>query len=305
MSAETGPIIFYGQSFSGTDLPEVGSNASEETRLRACPLGAYEVHFRQQPQYELSGDFLFNEDTPRTEHEFEVLEDSAGIERTMMIRRLDDRINLQSVEIIPLDWRGIPIEFTALEVSESQRTIRYSKDHPPESLKLKVSGLNVLNVETIDTSLWVNSRHFSPGRLGAFILRAEEIWIDRLSNPGGAKRKIEEHLLAFFKLVLHDDSERRFDLACGYRMPLGNGIYTSVPVMPPKTLTLKDSNELFVALLPFLNNWYQNSSPGKGVFAFGVKIYGTASREAVPVLHFITLCLATESIDGWKEKDEQ
>jgi hypothetical protein len=306
MPSESGPIIFYDQRFSGTDLPEVENNASEETRVRASPYGIYELHFRQQPQYALTGAFLFNEESElaRNEsgHQFEIVEDIAGIERTMMIRSVGDRIDINSVEIIPLDWKGTPLESTPLEVSERQRTIRYAKDPPHESLKLKVSSLNVLEVETIDTPLWVDGRGFSPERVAAFISRSEEIWLDRLNNPGGEKRNIEEHLSAFLKLVLDNDSERRFDFECAYRMRLSEGLYTSLPVMPPQSLTLKTANELFSALLPFLNNWYESTSPAKGVFAFGVKIYGTASREAVPVLHFTTLCLRIESIDGWTNR---
>jgi hypothetical protein len=308
MSSESGRIIFYDQRFSGTDLPEVGNNASEETRVRASPYGIYELHFRQQPQYDLSGAFLFNEegsDTNRDEsgHQFEIVEDIAGIERTMMIRSVGNRININSVEIVPLDWKGVPLEFTPLEVSDRQRTIRYAKDPPHESLKLKVSGLNVLEVETVDTPLSVDGRSFSPERVATFISRPEEIWIDRLNNPGAGKRRIEEHLSAFVKLALDNYPERRFDFSCAYRMRLSEGLYTSLPVMPPQSLTLKDSNQLFSSLLPFLNNWHESTSPGKGVFAFGVKIYGTASRAAVPVLNFTTLCLPIESIEGWKEKN--
>ena len=113
MQSEAGSIIFYDQTFGGTALPESGDNGSEEARVRAAPVGVYELSFRQQPRYELSGAFLFNDQKPRSQHDdqkqFEILEDIAGIERTLMIQRIGDSISLESVEIIPLDLRWNPL----------------------------------------------------------------------------------------------------------------------------------------------------------------------------------------------------
>ena len=43
MPSEAGAIIFYDQSFGGFDLPEGGDDVSEAIRLRAAPVGVYEL----------------------------------------------------------------------------------------------------------------------------------------------------------------------------------------------------------------------------------------------------------------------
>jgi hypothetical protein len=305
MPSDTGTIIFYDQNFTGTVLPETGDSVSEERRVRAVPIGVYELSFRQQPRYELEGALLFNADNPDAQRfeqqkQFEIVEDNAGIERTLMIQRTREAINLESVEVIPLDWRENPIEFTQLAVSESQRTIRYRKDPPVESLKLKVSGVNVFDVESINATLWANDRNYAPGQLAAFIRRSEDIRIDRLGNSQGGARKIEDHLLTFFRLLLEKAPDRTFDFECSYRYPtVDGGPCALLPVLIPQTLSLPTASELFSALLPALNNWYQSFSPPEGVFDFGVKVYGAGLRQSVPILHLTGVILPIESIAGW------
>ena len=305
MLSDTGTIIFYDQSFNGSALPEGGDSGSEEARLQALPIGVYELCFRQQPHYELDGALVFNAENLEAQRveqqkQFEIVENTAGIERTLMIQRTSDAINLESVEVIPLDWRDNPIEFTALAVSESQRTIRYRKDPPVEYLKLKVSGLNVFDVESIDARLSANGRNYSPGRLAGFIRRLEEIRIDRLDNSQGSARKIEDHLLTFFRLLLQKAPNRTFDFECSYRYQIvDGGPYALLPVLVPQTLTLATASKLFSALLPALNNWYRSSSPPKGVFDFGVKVYGAGTRQSLPILQLTGITLPIESIAGW------
>ena len=158
MSPDTGRIIFYDQNFGGTALPEAIDNVSEESRVRALPIGIYELCFRQQPRYELDGALLFNLENLDSQRDvpprqFQIVEDAAGIERILKIQRTSDAINLESVEVIPLDWRENPIEFTELGVSEIQRTISYRQDPLVECLKLKFSDLNVFDVESINATL--------------------------------------------------------------------------------------------------------------------------------------------------------
>ncbi len=155
MTSDSGTIIFYNQNFGGAALPEGGDSVSEAARVRAVPVGVYEWCFRQQPQYELDGALLFNAGNfdPQNDEQpkqFEIAEDITEIERILTIRRTSDAINLESVEIIPLDWRENPLEFSQPTVSESQRTIRYLKDPPVESLKLRVSAVNVFEVENLN-----------------------------------------------------------------------------------------------------------------------------------------------------------
>lgn len=301
MTSDSGTIIFYNQNFGGTALPEGGNSVSEAARVRAVPVGVYELSFRQQPQYELQGALLFNAENPDAKQkQFEIEEDITELERTLTIRRTSDVINLESVEIIPLDWRENPLEFTQLAVSESLRTIRYRKDPPVESLKLRVSDMNVFEVENINATLWANGRNYFPGQLAALIKRSEDIRIDRLDKLLGGARKIEDHLLAFFRLLLEKAPGRTFDFECSYRYQIvSGGPHALLPVLTPQTLRLASASELFSALLPALNNWYQNASPPQGVFDFGVKIYGSGSQQSLPILHLTGIILPIESIAGW------
>jgi hypothetical protein len=199
MLTEAGPIIFYGQKFEGIALPE-GADVSEETRLRAAAVGTYEVWFRQQPQYEFCGAFLLNDEKLEPQrHEqqkqLEVSEDIAEDKRTLTIETSADGINLNSLGIIPLDWRENPLEFNQLEVSERQRTISCPKDLPIESLKLEFSGINVFEVETINAALWTTAGNYSAGKLTTLIRRSEDIRLDGLDNSPSGARTLAEHLL--------------------------------------------------------------------------------------------------------------
>lgn len=306
MLSEPGSIMLYGQKFEGTALPEV-REVGEETRLRAAAIGSYELWFRQQPLYEFSGAFLLNDEKPVPErHEqqkqFDVSEDIAEVEKRLTIQSTSDICNLDSIEIIPLDWRENPVEFTVLDASESQRTISYRKDAPVESLKLKLSGINVFEVETIDAVVLAKGKDYSPGKVSALIKRSEDIRVDRLDNSHGSVRRIEEHLLTFLRLLLEKVPNRTFDFECNYRHQLvDGGPDVLVPVLYQQSLTLPAASELFPNLLPQLRYWHENSSPPEGVFDFGVRVYGAGLRESVPVLHLTAIVLPIESIAGWND----
>ncbi len=155
-------------------------------------------------------------------------------------------------------------------------------------------------------SLRANGRNYLPGQLTALIKRTEDIRIDRLDSSQGAARKIEDHLLAFFRILLEKAPERIFDFECSYRYQMvDGGPHALLPVLIRQTLSLESASESFSALLPTLNNWYQSASPPKGVFDFGVKVYGAGSRQSVPptvpILHLTGIILPLESIAGWNK----
>jgi hypothetical protein len=300
MLSETGPIIFYDHKFDGASLPE-GDDVSEATRLRAAAVGVYELTLRQQPHYEFSGAFLFNDEkAQRQQKQFEVSEDITKDERSLTIQSAADVIDLDSLEFIPLDWRGDPLEFTPLETSKSQRKISYRKDAPVESVKLKLSGINVFEVETINATLWTTTENYSPEKLSTFIRRSEDIRLDQLDNSAGGARTVEDHFHTFFRLLLEKTPNRSFDFECGYRSKLGDGVPDAlVPVMFQQSLTLPAASELFSLLQSELRRWYQSVSPADGVFNFGVKVYGAAGP--VPVIYFTSLVLPVTSIAGWPD----
>src|SRR6185437_15401896 len=277
MLSEVGPLVFYGQKFEGIALPEVG-DVSEETRIRAAATGVYELWFRQQPQYQFTGALVFNDEKPdlrQSEHQqtlFEVSEVIAGMERTLTVQITADGINLDTLEIIPLDWREDPVEFTLLEASESRRTISYRKNVPVESLKFKLSGVNVFEIEIINAVLQANGRDYSPGKLSTFFRRSDEIRIDKLTNSPSSVGSIEDHLSTFFRLLLEKAPNRIFDYECNYRYQIADGGPNAfVPVFFSESQSLPTATESFSKLYPILTNWYQNFSPPAGVFDFGVK----------------------------------
>ena len=304
MLSESGPIIFYSQKFDGIDL-RVGPDISEEALLRAAAVGLHELVLRQQPQYEFSGAFLFNDEKPETQRDeqqkqFEVSEDVAQADRTLSIQSPAEGLDLNSVELIPLDWREHPLEVTVLEAGKSKRTISYPKDLPVESLRLKLTGVNVFEVETVNTAFRTTAGNYSPGKLTTFIRRSEDMRLDRLDNSGGASRTVEEQLHTFFRILLEKAPNRSFDFECGYRSRLGDGVPDAlVPVMFRESLTLPTASELFSQVQPELNRWYRSVSPSDGVFNFGVKIYGSAPSESVPVIYLTSLVLPISSIAGW------
>lgn len=281
----------------------------KSTKKRAFGLrpSAATSWFRQPPHYEFGGAFLFNDEKPDPERyeqqkQFDVSEDIAEVERRLTIQSTGNSSNLNSLEIIPLDWRENPLEFKVLEVSESQRTISYRRDAPVESLKLKLSGINVFEVEIINAVLRVTGRDYSLGKLSALIKRSEDISIDRLDNSQGSVRRIEEHLMTFLRLLLEKVPNRTFDFECNYRhQVVDGGPDVLVPVLYQQSLTLPAASELFPNLLPQLSNWHENSSPPEGVFDFGVRVYGAGLRESVPVLHLTAIVLPIESIAGWND----
>ncbi len=134
------------------------------------------------------------------------------------------------------------------------------------------------------------------------IKSSEDIRIDRLDNSRGDARRIEEHLLTFFRMLLEKAPDRTFDFECGYRYQVvSGGPHVLVPVFSRRSLSLPTASELFTNLLPELRDWFQNVSPPEGFFDFGVRVYGAGSRQSVPVLDLMGIVLPIESIAGWND----
>lgn len=302
MSVETGQPRFYGQSFEGVAVPERGGEVGEEARLHLAPVGVYEVHLRQQPKYEFGGELLCNGATPQLsgdegERQFEVSEDVAGIERTLMIQVNGDEAPFESLEVTPLDWDERPIQFTRMGEDARHSTIRYRKNAPPESLKIRFSGISVFEVESIIGCLWVRGRSYTLDPLPAVITRGDEIRVDLLRNPNGGARRLEEHLRALFGALAEDAPGRACTVRWDYQyLPSPGGLPVIIPVLMKTSLSLSGDDALFSEIPAPLIDWYQTSAPAKGVFNFGVEVYGTRSPEPAPVLRHTQLLLPPELI---------
>lgn len=300
MWSESGLLKLYGQNFEGSPVAESAEGVVEEARLRAAPLGLYEFFFRQQPGYEFSGAVLFNEPDGRAEQkQFEATEEISGTERTLSIQRTGGGVSIESVEIIPLDWKQHPLDFTQLEVSASRRTIRYSENPSPEALQVRISGLNVFEVESVTACLRAQGsdeiRFREPQ--AAFIRRQDAIRIDALDNPQGEARGIERHLHALLGILFEMGNGRACELDCRYQYQLtADGLDISVPVLPGMAFDSESNHERYNELAAQLRRWYRDASPKKGAFAFGVKVHSVRTPQPVPVLHLSQLLLPADSI---------
>ena len=296
MPSESGPLRWYGQRFEGVAIPD---GVSEEARLRFAPIGVYEMFFRQQPRYEFSGAFLFNGARPQSpgqegQRQFEATEDTSGVERTLTIQRTGGDIPFESLEFIPLDLEERPIDFTRLEAGARRCTIRYSKDAPPESLKIRLPGINVFDVETVAACLWASGEQYSPEPLAAVISRDDGIRVDRISNPTGKTRKLEEHLLALFDALPDKAAERACRIQCDYQYQLSaDGSTADVPVVLADVSPLASAS--FSELAEKLLDWYQEMAPRSGAFVIKLRVFGI-NTLAPPALHLTQMLLPSESI---------
>ena len=304
MSAELGIPVLYDQSFEGAAIAEGVGSASEEIRLRSAPVGVYEFLFRQPPRYDLSGAVFFNDTEPGSNgyderKQFEVIEDLTGAERTLIIQSAGSGISLESVELIPLDWRRTPIDYTQLEASARRRMISYANNPPPEALAIRISGLNVFDVESITACLWAHGtdRIRFPAPQAAFIRCSEAIRVDQLNNPGASPRRLEEHLLALLDVFSNVLNERAFELDCRYQYQLTEGgLDVSAPVLNAVALDSESKGAILSEVAFGLTRWYREVSQKKGAFAFGVKFYSVRRVEPVPVLYLSQLILPYHSI---------
>lgn len=304
MSSELGPIRLYGQSFEGEPIPESVGDVSEEARLRSTPIGLYEFSFRQQPRYEFSSAVFFNGDEPAParqddQKQFEAIEEITEGERTLLIQSAEGAISIESLEIVPLDWRENPLDYTQLEDGESRRTIRYSENPPPESLRVRIFGLNVFDVESVTACVWANGRQdvrFPEPQI-AFIERSGVIRVDRLDNPAGEVRGLEDHLQKLLGILFDITAGRAFEFDCRYQyQPVVGGPQASIPVMGSIQLNSNSYGENLSILATGINSWYRDSAPPAGAFAFGVKVYSVRASRPFPVLHLSQLLLPPEAI---------
>jgi hypothetical protein len=309
MSSLSSPVVLLRQSFKAAAIPARREGVSEEARLRVAPVGAYEYVLHQSPQYEFRSAVFYNgaqldPDDFDTQQQFKVSEVIEETERTLTIESLSDDISVEPVEIIPLDWKQRPLEFTRLETGARRRTIRYREDPPPHALKIRISGLNVVAVESFNACLWSDA--MEEGRCcephAAFIERQEPIRIDLLDNPRGEARRVDEHLLKFLGIVFGQDAAnatagRDFKLECSHRYEIADGAAeTSVPVLGRYYVASANVGENLSRLATMLSQWQRDASPGKGSFVFGVEVYGVTAQERVPILRLNQLLLPTESI---------
>jgi hypothetical protein len=296
------------QSFEKEAIPERREDISEEARLRAALSGVYEYKLHQEPRYEFSSAVLYNQDqfldtlVPRGHDVFKVVEDVEGAERTLTIMEsMRNAASVGPIEILPLDGRQQPLDFRTLEVSASRPTIGYGHDSPPQALQIRISGLNVVDVESATACVWAGGMPGVQFSTPVFPLlqRSEPIRVDLLANPRAEARGLEEHLQAVFGIVFGKSSGRDFKLECCYRYQImGSGPDVSLPVL--QDAIPSNSENLSLTMSSALKKWHQDVAPKKGTFVFQLAVFAANSHQTLPVLNLSELLLPCESIADLK-----
>jgi hypothetical protein len=300
------PVTLLRQTFEAAAIPTDGEGVSEEARLCAALCGVYEFVLYQAPPFEFSSALFYNQDPPLDagplsvhpggHRRFTAAEHDDGAECMLTIESIGDESPLALVEIVPLDSTQRPLDFTALDLDARRRTIRYAHDRPAEALRIRASGLNVVDIESVNACVWTGEMpavHFAQS-LSGFVDRRQPFRIDLLGDPRAEARTLQEHLLAALAIVLGTASGRDFELDVTYRFPAGgDGPPLRVPVMLA-TLT-SNSQDLSRTVSSALEKWYRATAPEKGEFVFELTIFAANARK-IPVLTLRQLSLPIESI---------
>ena len=295
------------QSFDKQAIPDRREDISEEARLRAALCGVYAFMLHQEPRYEFNSAVLYNQErfpdtlVPHGHEVFTAVEDVEGPERALTI--VESKRNSASVgpiEIIPLDERHQPLDFRSLEVGTSRRTIGYGHDSPPQALQIRISGLNVVDVESVTACVWADGmprvQFVTP--VVPLLQSHEPIRVDLLANPQKEARGLEEHLQAVFGIVSGKPSGRVFKLGCYYRYQImDNGLESSLPVLQTGPI---NSDSLSRTISSALKKWHQQVAPTKGTFVFQLAAFAAHGHQASPVLNLSELLLPWDSIADLK-----
>lgn len=153
MPSQSPPLALISQSFEATAMPERGEGVHEAMRLHAALFGAYEYVLMQKPHYQFRSAVVCNPETPvfyEGQGQFKVEESVNGSERTLMLERISDEVSLECVEVIPMGINRNPLDYSTLEASAKRRMVRYWQDDSSHELKIRLSGLNIFEVESVN-----------------------------------------------------------------------------------------------------------------------------------------------------------
>jgi len=299
------PIFFEldGQNFEEGFIPPGEGAVSEATRLHSALLWAYVFFIRQGPKYAFRSSIIYNStETIGTDNEwsdaqkqFEVLEDTSGSERTLVIQ---SKGGDSAVEITPVNEKRRPLDYTQLEVSANRCSIRLRKNSSPELLKIKLSGLNVLRVKTVSTCARTDEmKIIFPNPFVPLIQRPDVIRVDRLDNSEGGARKLEEHFQALFDILFNKDSTLTFKLRCEYEYQIGEGLpKVTMTVLLELGQSSASLDQYISSLAGQLQRWYRSTGQRNGDFVFALDIFHEVSGNFLPILRLQRLLLPIESI---------
>ena len=315
---EPSPVVLVNHACKPSPIPHASPTITEAARLRAALIWEYEYTLQQYGLvYDFSSAIYLNNSAPHLdafagEAQFEVTEETketeeaAGPEATLLIRTIEGRCLLDSIEVVPLDSSYRPIAFTVLDASPTERTLSYTKEWYSTPLKITCGGLNVFRQRSAQACAE------PPGGtpvcfsqpVTALIERpsdtANEIRIDQLIETTTARPLLEDFLRELFEIIFLGASQCRMSFKSDYFYPLdGTGMETSVPIM----LTILDlsasgDKELLAREMAgqIKQVCRENSQTRHGTLRFQLRAYDPDSAQEAAQLTLDNLTLPVDAV---------
>ncbi len=308
MPSQSSQVILVSQCFEAAIIPERGEGGNEATRLRTALFGVYEYVLVQKPHYEFRSAVVYNSERSvlyEGQEHFKVEEKVNGAQRTLTLECSSDDLSIERVELIPLDMNSRPIDYMTLEATAERRTIRYWQDDLPHKLKIRLSELNVIEIESVNACVWVDGMpevQFSVPQ-NTYLDRHDGIRVDLLDNPDEQERTLKQSLYSLFVNVFGEAFGRELSLSCAYRFQQNKGLpEIDLPVLQIPSTSY--SEDLSRSVSSALKNWYREAdvASSQGTFIFDLTVFSTRVVEKRPVLKLIRLLLPIESTSDLNDK---
>lgn len=308
---EPAPILLVNQACQPASIPARG-DASEAARLRAAVSWSYEyLLYHYDESYVFNSAVYYNGqllDLDRYDNRvlFEVTGDAGELETTLQARAIGPGSSLESIRIVPMNSAEQPIDFSVVDESSGQRTLRYATDIQAHFLKVSIAGLSVLQTDAAQACIEVKGgtpvcfstplaalleRHDSP---------ANEIRIDELNDQQTGERGLEDHLGELINLFFEGVSVRTLALRCDYSYPLAApDAHASIPLMASakRKYALREKDSLVQAIATQLKNFFAEMMPAPhGTLIFQVQVYREDETLTTPVLALDALLLPADSV---------
>jgi hypothetical protein len=308
---EPSPILLLNQTCQPATIPKRG-DAREAARLRAALTWAYEyVVYHYDESYGFTSAVYYNGqplDLDRYSDRvlFEVTGDAGESETNLQARAIGPGSSMEFIRIVPMNSADQPIDFSIVDESSVQRTLRYATDTQAHYLKVSIAGLNVLQTDTAQACIEVKGGRpvcFSTP-LAALLERrdspASEIRIDELNDQQTGQRRLEDYLGELFSLFFEGVSASTLDIRCDYSYPLAApDAQASIPLMAlaRRRYALSEKDSLVQAIATQLKNFFAEMMPAPhGTLIFRVQVYREDETLTTPGLALDALLLPADSV---------
>jgi hypothetical protein len=308
---EPSPILLLNQTCQPAIIPGRG-DASEATRLRAALTWSYEyLVYHYDESYAFNSAVYYNWqplDLDRYGDRvlFEVTGAAGESETSLQARAIGPGSSLEFIRIVPMNSAEQPIDFSVVDESSAQRTLRYANDTQAHYLKVNIAGLNVLQIDAAQACIEVKGGTpvcFSTP-VSAFLERrdspASEIRINELNEQQTGQRRLEDYLGELFSIFFEGVSARTLAVRCDYSYPLASpDAHASIPLIALAKMkcALSERDSLVQAIATQLKNSFAEMMPAPhGTLIFRVQVYREDEKLTTPVLALDALSLPADSV---------